>query len=152
MLASFAYTYHPDSDRIHTISREDGSLWTYGYNDAHYHLTDAEYTAAGNSGTANLSWHYDYDGIGNRIGQEMPGIPGSQVTFQNSAENFQLSRDHLGRILLVGSYSGTTNNLRLRVNGTPPPFREPSSTPCSTSAPIACRPTSRSASPPPGRN
>jgi len=142
VLASFAYTYHPDFDgaasrRIETITREDGAVWTYGYNDEFFHLTDADYSNPANPASADLSWHYEYDGIGNRIGQEMPGIPGSRVEFQNSAENFQLSRDHLGRILLVGTYSGTTNNLRLRVNGTPVTLQGTSSTSCSTSAPTA---------------
>ena len=120
MLASFAYTYHTDSNgfslgRIATVEREDGTRWTYDYTNAHHHLTDAR--LEGPEGT--LGWRYEYDGIGNRVSRELAEVPGSRVELDFDDANLLLARDNLGRVVVAGTYNGPGANLRLRVNGRP---------------------------------
>jgi len=110
-LSSHHYTYYPGSSRIHTITREDGEVWTYRYDDEHYHLTDAIRTGPGEP----RHYRYEYDEIGNRVAEEMVNLPGSRIVFSQNDANMQLRQDRLGNILLTGEYTGSHQDLELVV-------------------------------------
>ena len=114
-LSSRTFTHHPGTDRVHAVTRGNGDTWTFEYNDPHHDLTDAEYRGA----RGHLRFRYEYDSIGNRVGEELLGIPGSRVTFGVDDANMRVAMDSLGHILFTGTYAGGVTNLRLRVNGDP---------------------------------
>ena len=65
VIASAGHQYD-DRDRRHNTRREDGTLWTYGYNDRS-EVTSAIKTTANSELVPGQSFGYVFDGMGNRI-------------------------------------------------------------------------------------
>ena len=83
-VASIAHAYD-DSDRRITARREDGTVWTYGYNDRS-EVTSAEKRAADETLVPGLVFGYDYDGIGNRLTASR-GSPSATAEYTPNAVN-----------------------------------------------------------------
>ncbi len=92
-VASIAHSYD-NRDRRITARREDGTVWTYGYNDRS-EVTSATKRTADATLVPGLLFGYSYDGMGNRLSASR-GSPAATTDYEPNAVNQYTEIDHPG--------------------------------------------------------
>ena len=114
-VASFAYTWQTNANRITSVTQADGSYWVYDY-DTRGHLTSGERFHADGTPYFGLQYGAAFDSIGNTLegGPLAGGVP--EHSFTPNDLNVHVSRAWSNKVELLGR---AATNTTVTVNAAP---------------------------------
>jgi RHS repeat-associated protein len=114
-VASFAYTWQTNADRIARVSLSDGSYWTYDY-DSRGHLISGERFFADGSPYFGMQYGAQFDSIGNTLRGGVLSGSEPENRFTPNDFNVHVSRVWSNRVEILGR---AATNATVTINDSP---------------------------------